>query len=356
MEIITPSYDFTRQHKEKPNNIFHQYILYRSLIFCFIMLIIYMIKYIEKKLTRTLTNRVNEVLLHVERNTETNLIKIQKQIEDIQEIMNTEKKIDVLPVVIELLQKYDENILRTKFEIERKIITLEQMYSKKYDEVTELIAKLQYNTETMEFSTIDCVTNKQLASIQEEIRNILSVVPVSPHVWKEVCLYDFNTEKIIFHCGTKDNRVCIRLSIGEIANVLIYDITEGREITLKFLENFKKIKSVFFEFYPICVDEAVPSVYRNALHSLFHKITEIAPSITIYYNCKDINLHEQFTPSILREFIKTNKYSAFYLNIEKNVTKDWQTGNMSFILFPFGNRIKEHCQKNNILFESNIGL
>jgi hypothetical protein len=315
-----------------------------------------MIKYIEKKLTRTLTNRVNEVLLHVERNTETNLIKIQKQIEDIQEIMNTEKKIDVLPVVIELLQKYDENILRTKFEIERKIITLEQMYSKKYDEVTELIAKLQYNTETMEFSTIDCVTNKQLASIQEEIRNILSVVPVSPHVWKEVCLYDFNTEKIIFHCGTKDNRVCIRLSIGEIANVLIYDITEGREITLKFLENFKKIKSVFFEFYPICVDEAVPSVYRNALHSLFHKITEIAPSITIYYNCKDINLHEQFTPSILREFIKTNKYSAFYLNIEKNVTKDWQTGNMSFILFPFGNRIKEHCQKNNILFESNIGL
>ena len=38
-----------------------------------------MIQNIEEKLTITLTNRVNEVLLQVERNTETNLIKIQKK-------------------------------------------------------------------------------------------------------------------------------------------------------------------------------------------------------------------------------------------------------------------------------------
>ena len=287
---------------------------------------------------------------------------------------------DVMENILKLqnaMMVFQQNINTMSSDVEKQISNNDTIANKRIDNLHEEIEEKSLNLENklmsfrqnfsdvqMQLSNNETIVNKNINGLYEEIRNIsggFNLIPITSG-WQGFC--DFHSEKMIFNCTMDSNGSLsqIHLSIDDIDNKLIYDISRCRIFIkgdilsgpFKFLEQFKKIKTLYFEFNGVVTDKSIPSEPKFILNKLFHKVTEITPSIEIYYRCKDIN--PTFSPEILKEFIKTNKYSSFHLEVENNFTKDPQSGNMRYISCPIADKIKEHCASNNIEFVSNIGI
>uniref|UniRef100_A0A6C0D546 Uncharacterized protein n=1 Tax=viral metagenome TaxID=1070528 RepID=A0A6C0D546_9ZZZZ len=313
----------------------------------------------SKRLIETLHKNIENTKKIKKRNDET-ILNIQSMVDIVsQQLIDMQDKINNVSKYI--------NVQHTQNEIQEKI-------NKSLEETNELIAQLQSRMEFFQnkvsddieqrVSTIVTITNKRVETLQEEIKNVSSgytLIPITSG-WQGFC--NIHSEKMIFQCNTNGEAHVhgINLCIDDINNYLVYDITRCRnpltgnilEGPLKFLEQFKKIKSLHFDFNGVCTNKSISSHIERILYQLFHKITEITPSIEIFYKCKDIN--PSVPPDILKEFVKTNKYSSFHLEVENNFRKDYQSENMSHISCPIGEKIKEHCLHNNIKFITNIGL
>lgn len=256
------------------------------------------------------------------------------------------------------LNEYEKKCNECQFNMEILKTTINSL-NKQFNKITTDIEK--------KISVIDNTTNQKIQTLNNELQNhpnSYSLIPISGGL---VNYCDINSEKLILVCQGNGMPIVQHISLctDNIDNILSYDITKllksnNAEILdglIKFLKQLTKIKSLHFEFNYVCTNECIrESHLRRCLNMLFNTIIDIFPSMDIYYRCKDLNPTEQFTPDILKEFINTNKYSSFHLEIKNNYTKDGTTGIMRLIDCPIGKKIKGHCLKNNIKFESNIGI
>ena len=416
MEVIKSSSDVNVIYDNYISNVFQPYLLHGFTISISILTIIHIFSimmYIRDKLNKINETNENElsrfraIILRLDKQDENNKKRIEieeKNIDDLVVYVETlhknnekykqenDKNISTIQIVIVEVTKRITEMQDKMNDLTKEIDSQNSKYkmldekNRKYEEFNENVCQqVQGNVESLQnnvnkqinkitrdiekqVSTIDTVTiitNKQITSLREEIQNVSSgynFIPINAGL-QGYC--DINSEKMIFNCIMDfENISMINLSLNDVDNVLIYNIANcnkyikhnGLTGPFKLLEQFKKIKSLYFEFNGVTNKDSIPSGNNDVLNKLFHKITEITPTIEIYYRCKDINPHAQNTPEIIKEFTKTNKYSSFHLEVENNFTKDPQTGNMRHISSTDCSKLKEHCRLNNIKFVSNIGI
>jgi hypothetical protein len=359
-------------------------------------------KMLEEKLTMELTDKINRTILHIENEMKnankvketkiciiSSLILDHEQNEKIikQRMELLEKAFNNLNSVtekinknIELFDKYkksnNENILEIQNIVNRMNLQFPEMNDKinqlfrsieekykKYNEVNILVCQLQSRmNKVIEKHISDMDTTKRIESLRKEFLGISCRFDLMPIIsgWQN-CV-DINSEKLIFNWGSSISGAgSMNICLDDVENVLFYDMLkyrsnikyvtdEGYKFTgpLKFLEQFKKIKSLYFEF-TIC---DINGQNRDMIIQMFPLLLELNPSMEIHYKCKDYPPVELMRDAIF----KTNKYSSFNLVVLNNYTKDASSGNMRFVSNQIWDSLKEHCVKNHITFTSNIGL
>jgi hypothetical protein len=351
---------------------------------------------LEEKLTTELNcvlYKINEKLFDISNNVKENETEINKNKFDItllyNQSKNNKKIIEVIEKnVVDNFKTFMENLKKNQQSnedfVDKNIKDFVNRYNERFSELHEKINEVSNQTipnleifqnkinkltteiekQSVTMNDMNEKTNKNIEKLSDELRNKSSGYNLIPVTAGSHGFCDINSEKMIFNCIMDLVRASqIHLCIDDVTNIMIYDITRCRPYIngdniltgpFKFLEQFKNIKSLYFEFNGVCTNENIPSAMEFVLYKLFHKITEINPSIDIYYKCKDIN--PSSTPGILREFLKTNKYKSFHLEVENNFTKDLTSGNLRYIKCNIGENIKEHCLTNNITFVSNIDI
>lgn len=256
--------------------------------------------------------------------------------------------------LIELQTNLDNNIVKR---IEKNTNSIEQLQNN--DDIKNI--KMDMGTLTSQITTIDSSSNKNIDLLREQIQNSSSGFTMIPLKSGSYC--DINCETLLF-CGIYtssdpfNNRLTgVKLCVDDKNHVLLENLTNyATDLhVFGFLEQFRKIKSIYFEIG----GTKIASDYHteNALANLFHHLTKMNQSMDIHFKCKDI-WHDPLNNAseILKEFIKTTNYASFHLEIENNFVKDAQTGNMRNVSSVVSNKIKEHCVNNNIKFVSNIGI
>jgi hypothetical protein len=259
--------------------------------------------------------------------------------------------------LIELQTNLDNNIVKR---IEKNTNSIEKLQNN--DDIKNI--KMDMVTLTSQMNTIDSSSNKNIDLLREQIQNSSTGFTMIPLKSGSYC--DINCETLLF-CGIYtssdpfNNRLTgVKLCVGDKNHILLEDIknytTDSqvfRSQVFRFLEQFRKIKSIYFEIGGTNIDYHT----ENALAHLFHHLIKMNPHMDIHFKCKDI-WHDPLNNAseILKEFIKTTNYSSFHLEIENNYVKDAQTGNMRNVSSVVSNKIKEHCVNNNINFVSNIGI
>jgi hypothetical protein len=348
-------------------------------------------KMLEEKMIMTISDKINQKISHIEnemeKETEINTLMLSFKTQyDI-----CEKKIKLLENTFNdlniFLEKYkesnNETVSAIQIVVNRLNIQFEETHdkikefstciedkSKKYEELNILVGELEssFNKYTIKVnrdiekrvSDMDTITTKRIESLHDELRGAsFNLMPII-NGWQNYV--DIHSEKIIFNWGsTVNGSGSMNICLDDVSNVLIYDMLTYRShikyITdvgytlsgpLKMLEQFKKIKSLYFEFTTCDVHGQI----RDMIITLFPLLLEVNPIMEIHYKCKDY----PSTELIRDAFLKTNKYNSFHLVILNNYTKDASSGNMRFVSNQLWDSIKEHCQKNNINFTSNIGI
>ena len=257
--------------------------------------------------------------------------------------------------LIELQTNLDNNIVKR---IEKNTNSIEQLQNN--DDIKNTKMDMNMVTLTSQMNTIDSSSNKNIDLLREQIQNSSSGFNMIPLKSGSYC--DINCETLLF-CGNyassdpfNTNLTGVKLCVGDKNNILLEDIknyTTDLNV-FKFLEQFRKIKSIYFEI------GGTKTIYvaqgYNILVQLFHHLIKMNPHMDIYFKCKDIWHDPHNNPSeILTELTKTTNYASFHLEIENNFVKDAQTGNMRLVSSVVSNKIKEHCVNYNINFVSNIG-
>jgi hypothetical protein len=145
-----------------------------------------------------------------------------------------------------------------------------------------------------------------------------------------------------------------------------------------FLQQFQNIKTFTIDFTQIQDYSRMGcsglqyitaySVFGNDGCGMFstirHNLEILLNILKILMNCnknceiiyKSTNLDNAPHETMFLEFIKTNKYNNITIEITDNIVVNRETGGTSFVSKPFVNNLKTHCQKNKIVFKSNIGL
>jgi hypothetical protein len=265
--------------------------------------------------------------------------------------------------LIELQTNLDNNIVKR---IEKNTNSIEQLQNN--DDIKNI--KMDMVTLTSQMNTIDSSSNKNIDLLREQIQNSSSgftMIPIPiPIPLKSGSRYsycDINCETLLF-CGNyassdpfNTNLTGVKLCVGDKNHILLEDLNTTDLHVFKFLEQFRKIKSIYFEIGGTKTNYIAQGCHTtNILVQLFHHLIKMNPHMDIYFKCKDI-WHDPFNnPSeILTELTKTTNYASFHLEIENNFVKDAQTGNMRLVSSVVSNKIKEHCVNYNINFVSNIG-
>jgi len=291
------------------------------------------IKEIKEKINRN--NHDNETIEHV-------LILVESKLKNIETklIINNEK------------------CVKTKYKINEIKNQLEKDFTNKYDKIHNNMLILVEDTDR-QINNIKLLNN----SIQEEISNVsygLTIIPNSI-----AGFYNINVEEILFWGNNSGG--CYYLTIYEgnnysdtNRNMLLNNLYtyHNNPYVFNFLEQFKKIKSVYFEINCSVKGKACNEKYSKDTDemssAIFHQIAKINPSINVYYKCKNIWDNED-RPSVLDAFTETTNYKSFHLEIENNFVKD-TSGYIKHVSSTISNKIKEHCVNNNIEFISNIGI
>lgn len=254
--------------------------------------------------------------------------------------------------LIELQTNLDNNIVKR---IEKNTNSIEQLQNN--DDIKNTKMDMNMVTLTSQMNTIDSSSNKNIDLLREQIQNSSSGFNMIPLKSGSYC--DINCETLLF-CGNyassdpfNTNLTGVKLCVGDKKNILLEDIKNYTTDLFKFLEQFRKIKSIYFE---IGGTKTIYAQGCNILVQLFHHLIKMNPHMDIYFKCKDIWHDPHNNPSeILTELTKTTNYASFHLEIENNFVKDAQTGNMRLVSSVVSNKIKEHCVNYNINFVSNIG-
>lgn len=198
--------------------------------------------------------------------------------------------------------------------------------------------------------------------INSKISNTSSCISIFPNTIAG--FYNTNVEEIIFYGNNSGG--CYYLTIYEgnnysdtNRNMLLNNLYTycDNPYVFKFLEQFKKIKSIYFD-----INCSVRGINHNTKYSsdtdnlsseLFHQIVKVNPLVDIYYKCINISWNDDYKLTGLLDAFTKTKYNSFHLEIDNNNVND--NIYLTQMLFAFKN-IKKHCVNNNIKFISNIGI
>ena len=155
-------------------------------------------------------------------------------------------------------------------------------------------------------------------------------------------LLDINSKKIKItssYCNIKiDNQILPYLSD-------INDSIDSEKLYSNFLEQFKNIELIEIEFQDNHADKSINKCLNIMINTF--KNFEIIFKCTTLYNNYDC---------FFKTFMTSSNYNKITLYIKDNLNVNKQTGNASYVTEPYINKLKDHCIKNNIEIQSNIGI
>ena len=167
--------------------------------------------------------------------------------------------------------------------------------------------------------------------------NIFSIVPIGIN-----SLLDINSKKI---------KITGCYSTIEIGNHNLPYLSEidtcidSKKLYSDFLEQFKNIELIEIEFANNVKGKSI-NKYLEIMINTFENFEIIFKCITLYDEYDDI----------FNIFITSSNYNKITLYIKDNLNVNKETGNASYVTEPYINKLKDHCIKNNIEIQSNIGI
>ena len=345
------------------------------------------------------TEQINIIISNIKQNE--NLLK--KQILNIEECLNNEIDLIKKKLIINNDAKINNiaedklnneikktNIVKEK-EIEKyillneKINIIEDKLNNENEKINIIENKLNNNNENN--NVIEKKINNQIEKINSsinfltnEIEKQIKIIPIP----NELChIIDFNCSVIEF--TIIDNKwLCLfeyfdydydnLYRMGQILPLEHYklknidykliDITKLRNIDMQyFFSQFKNIKNIYFNFGNTCnniSDNSQTQILLQNILCLFSKLIDINlfdknKMIDINLTFKEFNKNERTKIEFINNFTKINYYKSMNLKIKNNL-KNSNQSNTSFVTHECFDNLKNHCQLNNIIFSSNIGL
>lgn len=262
----------------------------------------------------------------------------------------------------------EKNILNMGINYKELRSQIETLYSKleKIDAlcVHQSLLKIQEQINANDKNIMDLGNGNRVLKkqIEKSMSQSFTVLPLANNhkfcdincenfIFMGVCVSPFQSsdEKIVLCADKKINIVLEDLS--RYAS----DLGSGNNELLKFIEQFKNIKNIHFDFSSY---RRYPEIVDNVMVKLFHHIVNVNPTVKLYIKCKEIwyDVHSTHIPIVFKELTKTTNYSEINITIENNFIKDNVTGSMRHPSSALANDLKAHCDKHNIKFVSNIGL